>query len=198
MEPRQVFKAYEPVSSAQQANFCLVCGSELHDFADTDRTRRACRSCGFVYYSNPAPAVAVLVVDDDRFVLCRRRSRAFAGEKWCLPCGYVEYDEGFLTAAVREVREESGLAVEITAVLSVASNFLAPNVHTVVTVLLARCLGGTLRAGDDIDLARWFRAGDSLPELAFEADRHIIERYFATRIAGAPVDPVYGGGAVTP
>ena len=133
----------------------------------------------------------MLVVEDDRFVLCRRHSRAFEGDKWCLPCGYVEYDEDFLSAAVREVEEETGLVVEISGILSVASNFLAPHIHTVVTVLLARRLGGELRPGDDVDLARWFQAHEALPEMAFEADRHIIARYFATRIAGAPVDAAY-------
>ena len=191
MEPKQVFTAYEATDGAERANFCLVCGSELTDLSDGDRTRRVCRSCGFIRYRNPAPAVAVLVVEEDRFLLCRRHSRAFEGAKWCLPCGYVEYDEDYLTAAIREVQEETGLAVEITGIISVASNFLAPDIHTVVTVLLARPLGGELRAGDDVDLVRWFQANDALPELAFEADRHIIGRYFATRLPGAPIDEAY-------
>jgi 8-oxo-dGTP diphosphatase len=191
MEPKQVFRAYGSVDGEEQANFCLVCGAALTDLADGDRTRRFCSSCGFIRYRNPAPAVAVLVVDEDRFLLCRRRSSAFAGGKWCLPCGYVEYDEDYLTAAVREVQEETGLVVEITAILSVASNFLAPNVHTVVTVLLARAIAGQARPGDDIELVRWCSAAEELPDMAFEADRHIIARHFATRLAGAPVDAAY-------
>jgi 8-oxo-dGTP diphosphatase len=47
---------------------------------------------------------------------------------WCLPCGYIEFHEDYLTAARREVKEETGLEVEITALLSVASYFLRPDV----------------------------------------------------------------------
>jgi ADP-ribose pyrophosphatase YjhB (NUDIX family) len=101
----------------------------------------------------------------------------------------VEYDEDFLMAAVREVEEETGLTVQIESILSVSSNFLAPHVHTVVTVLLGRPAGGALLAGDDADQVDWFSAKEPLPDLAFEADRHIIERYFATGLSGAPVQP---------
>jgi hypothetical protein len=58
-------------------------------------------------------------------------------------------------------------------------------------VLLAHPVGGTLRAGDDIDKVEWFSLNGPLPEIAFEADQHIIERYTATRLEGAPVDPDY-------
>jgi len=33
--------------------------------------------------------------------------------------------------------------------------------------------------------------GNPLPDMAFEADRHIIERYFSTGLTGAPADPLY-------
>jgi 8-oxo-dGTP diphosphatase len=190
MRPKQIFRAYDG-AEAEAADFCLACGAELADLDEGGRTRRACSACGFVRYRGPAPGVAVLVVDEERFLLCRRQPNAFEGGKWCLPCGYLEFDEDFLTAALREVEEETGLVVEIAGIISVASNFLAPHVHTVVTVLLARPVDGTAQAGDDIDLVRWFSSGEELPELAFEADRHIIERYFATRLEGAPVDPEY-------
>ena len=186
MEAKQVFRAYEPSNERDYAKFCLRCGDALVDRPDIDEAiRRICPSCGFVRYRNAAPGVAVLIVDGDRFVLCRRQARAFQGEKWCLPCGYVEYEEDYLAAAIREVREETGLVVEITGILSVVSNFLSPDIHTMVAVLLA------LVAGDDIDLVRWASADEALPEMAFEADQHIIARYFATRLPGAPVDPAH-------
>ena len=191
MEPQQVFHAYDrSPANAEAANYCLACGSPLEDVLLGDSVRRVCSAkCGFVRYRNPAPAVAILVVDGERVLLCRRAPAAFESGRWCLPCGYVEYDEDFLTAAVREVEEETGLIVQIEAILSVASNFLAPQVHTVVTVLLGRPVGGTLRAGDDADQVEWFAAKGPLPDLAFEADGHIIERFYATGLSGAPVQP---------
>jgi hypothetical protein len=46
-------------------------------------------------------------------------------------------------------------------------------------------------AGDDADALAWFPLEGPFPEMAFEADAHILARYGATRTAGAPVDPRY-------
>jgi ADP-ribose pyrophosphatase YjhB (NUDIX family) len=96
---------------------------------------------------------------------------------------------GIFTAAIREVREETGLRVEIRSLLSVVSNFLADDLHTLVVVLLGRVAGGVPQAGDDLEELRWFPLEGPLPPMAFQADRHIIERYCLTRLSGAPVDP---------
>jgi hypothetical protein len=63
--------------------------------------------------------------------------------------------------------------------------------HTLAVVLLARVVSGKAHAGDDLDAVEWFPLQGPLPEMAFEADRHIIERYARTRLKGAPVDPDY-------
>ena len=193
MEPKQVFKAYDDSESRdEKADYCLACGSSLTDRLDGGRMRRACRACGFIRYRNPAPAVSVLVVDSERFLPCRRGRTELDPGKWCLPCGYVEYDEDFITAAVREVQEETGLRVEITSILSVASNFLTPHVHTVVTVLLGHLAGREARPGDDIAAPRWFAPAERLPEMAFESDPHLVRRSFTTRLEGAPVEKTAG------
>jgi 8-oxo-dGTP diphosphatase len=113
------------------------------------------------------------------------------GTHRCLPCGYIEFHEDYLTAGRREVKEETGLAVEITALLSVASNFLRPDIHTLAVAVLAKPVGGAACPGDDVDELGWFSLGDKLPSFAFSADRHMVERYFATRLSGAPVDLAY-------
>ena len=87
-----------------------------------------------------------------------------------------------------------GCGCEILSLLSVVSNFLAEELHTLVVVLLGRVAGGQARAGDDLEELRWFPLEGPLPPMAFQADRHIIERYWLTRLAGAPVDPRYAGG----
>jgi 8-oxo-dGTP diphosphatase len=191
MDARQVFEAYERERPHNETHFrfCPVCGTAFETVVIEERPRPKCPACGFVYFRNALPAVSILVIDGDRIVLCRRTARSTLGGLWCLPCGFVEYDEDYLTAGLREVKEETGLDVEITSLISVVSNFLTPRVHSLVPVLTARPIGGELKGGDDIDLAVWHTYGEALPELAFEADGHIIERYFQTRLAGAPVDP---------
>ena len=162
-----------------------------------EHPRCADDGCGFTLYRNPVPAVSVLVVEEGRFVLCRRGGDNTLGAGgWCLPCGYVDHGEDFLTAARREVREETGLEVVIEGLISTVSNFFSPAVHSLVTVLRARRIGGALRPGDDAVDVGWFAPGDA-PPWAFEADRHIVERYFAAPFVGAAVDPDYAGAPET-
>jgi len=195
MQACQVFTAYDRARSAEHGwAYCPACGSGLIQPAK-GHTAKTCTNpgCGFVLYRNPVPIVAVLIIDADRFLLCRRKPGTFEGGKWCLPCGYVEFHEDFLTAARREVKEETGLDVEITSLLSVASNFLRPDIHTLAIALLAKPVGGVASPGDDVDELEWFSPEDDLPNFAFPADRHMMERYFATRLPGAPIDLAYAG-----
>ncbi len=74
---------------------------------------------------------------------------------------------------------------------SVVSNLLSPRLHTLAIVLLARVVGGELCAADDLEAVAWFPLSGPLPEMAFEADAHICERYYRTQLEGAPVDPRY-------
>lgn len=56
------------------------------------------------------PAVAVAILDESDRVLVLRRSDS---GNWTMPGGTLEHDESLITCAVREVREETGLDVEI-------------------------------------------------------------------------------------
>ena len=193
MEPRQVFASYLPSRSdaGEGYRYCPRCGRELTSRTDGGLARATCGGCGFTRYRNPLPGVVVLVEDEGRLLLGRRGAGSFRSGSWCLPGGFMEWSEDFLTAARREVREETGLEVTIESVLSVVSNFLAPSLHTLVVVLLGRRCRGEMKAGDDLVELAWYPLSGPYPELAFEADRHIIERYAEGGIAGAPVDPAY-------
>ena len=131
-------------------------------------------------------------------LLGKRGAASIAAHKWCLPGGFVEFEEDFLTAGIREVREETGLQVEVQSILSVVSNFLAAGLHTFVAVLHACVVDGDPVPGDDIAEVRWFPLQGPFPDMAFEADRHIIERFHNTTLVGIPVDPRYARPSRTP
>jgi ADP-ribose pyrophosphatase YjhB (NUDIX family) len=133
----------------------------------------------------------VVLIEKDGQVLLGKRSGSYGTGKWGLPQGFIEFDEDFLSATIREVKEETGLDVEIRSILSVVSNFLSPSLHTLAVVLLAHVIGGELHAADDLEAVEWFPLAGPLPEMAFEADAHICERYYKTQLEGAPVDPGY-------
>jgi ADP-ribose pyrophosphatase YjhB (NUDIX family) len=195
VDVRQVFSMYpgHPVRRSR-LRYCPQCGGELRDAP----SRASCSRCGHIEYRNPSPGVAVLVVSGDRVLIGKRGEKSFQAGKWGLPAGFVEFDEDFLTAAVRETREETNLDVRVSSILSVVSNFLAPEVHTLVVVLLAEVCGGTARAGDDFVELAWYTYPDPLPDMAFEADVHIIQRYFGGGITGAEVDRRYAGPTTAP
>ena len=156
---------------------------------DGDVERSACSDCGYWHYVNPLPGVTVLVEDAHRVLLVKRREDSHVGGgAWCLPGGAIEYEEDFLTTGIRETKEESGIDIAVTSLISAVSNHFDNGLSTIVIVLLGRPIGGALKpdSSETTDVA-WF-APDSLPEMAFEGDTHIIARYFQTPFAGAPID----------
>lgn len=200
MKVRQVFRTYDPGDTLQEAKsaYCRQCGATCSRQLDGLTIRDVCSKCGKIHYQNPAPAVSVLVNGESNVLLCKRAAGYFRGGKWCLPCGFIEFGEDYLTAAIREVKEETGLEVQIQSIISVVTNFFNPDLHTLVVVLSARAVGGELKVGDaENDEVRWFPASKKLPEMAFEADTHIIHRFFETNLAGAPVDEDYWMNSVS-
>lgn len=194
MKVKQVFKTYDNLNRNKESRvrFCPVCGTEYIYNPNIVDIKKTCSNCGIDYYLNADPCVSILIADGAKFVLCKRGSSSYQKGKWCLPCGYIEFNEDFLSAAMREAKEETGLNVKIESILSVVSNFFTPDLHTLVVVLLARPISGTLDTLDnEIEAVQWFSNSEQLPEMAFEADTHIIERYFGTKLDGIPIDSNY-------
>ena len=163
------------VFEVETHRFCPLCGTPLERRSADGRERLGCPRCGYVLYANPLPGVAVVVVQDGRVLLGRRRSSPFEGQ-WCIPCGYVEADEDVGDAARREFREETGLEVELGPLYAVHSNFQVAGRPVVGLWFLAKAVGGELRAGDDLEELRSFPVGEPPSDLAFEGDRLVIEQ----------------------
>lgn len=98
-----------------------------------------CDRCDWRWYANPRPASAVLVerIADDgaTAILLLRRAVEPGTGAWDLPAGYLDPNESFEQAAVRETREESGLEVELTGLAGV---YHSPAANAVTAVFRAR------------------------------------------------------------
>jgi len=96
-------------------------------------------------------ALATIFDDQGRVLLVHQ---TYAGSKWAWPGGGVEENESPWDAAVREVKEETGLAVQIVRLVSVY-NFSARN--GLGFQFLCRIVGGALQVdGGEISEARFF------------------------------------------
>jgi 8-oxo-dGTP diphosphatase len=129
---------------------------------------------------NPLPTADVIIEVGDRIVLVRRKNPP---EGWAIPGGFVDVGETVEAAAAREGREETGLAVTLTALLGVYSDPARdPRHHTVSTVYVGRA-EGTPRGGDDAAEARLFGEGDLPSPIAFDHAK-ILADYFLYKKTG--------------
>ena len=163
------------VFEVETYRFCPLCGAGLERRSAGGRERPACPRCGYVFFANPLPGVAIVVVEDGRVLLGRRRRPPSEGQ-WCIPCGYVEGDEDVHDAARREFREETGLEVELGPLYAVHSNFQVAGRPVIGIWFLAKAVGGEMRAGDDLSELRFFPIDEPPADLAFEGDRLVIEQ----------------------
>ncbi|MCE9571688.1 MAG: NUDIX hydrolase [Deltaproteobacteria bacterium] len=114
----------------------------------------------------PTVAVGAIVFDDQGRVLLIKRGRPPAVGMWSLPGGKVEGGETLAAAVAREVLEETGVTVEVGALVEVVERIVteddlaAPRWHYVILDYLARVVRGTTRAADDADDVGWFTIDD--------------------------------------
>ena len=119
--------------------------------------------------------------DEPRVVLIQRGRPPMQGT-WTLPGGRVERGEGLHDALRREVREETGLEVEVGALIEVIELRDPGGAHHFVILdyvarpLDARVAEASLRAGDDAADARWVALDDLAQYGVTDAVQRVIGR----------------------
>ncbi|HEX7463405.1 MAG TPA: NUDIX domain-containing protein [Actinomycetota bacterium] len=116
---------------------------------------------------------------DTEVTLAARRTRR--GELvWGLPKGGIDEGETAEEAAIREVREETGLEAEIEAPLGVIRYFYVwegVRVRKAVRFFLMRATGGDVAAHDhEMEDVRWFPLQTALVQAAFRGEREVLQR----------------------
>jgi 8-oxo-dGTP diphosphatase len=128
--------------------------------------------------SAPIAAVGIVCVRDGAVLLIRRGNAPMRG-RWAIPGGRVEPGETPAAAAVRELREETGVSAELRGVIE---DFAAG--PYLITEFAARWVAGEPRAGDDALEAR-FVALDQLQDFDLTADLHRVIAAGAARIGAS-------------
>ncbi len=160
--------------------YCPRCGAEMIDKNVDHKTRRVCPVCGYVYYHNPVPAAGVVIEKDGRVLLVKRKFEPYRGD-WCLPAGFMEYDESPEECAIRETKEELNVDVELEGLFGVYSGKDDPRTHAVLVMYWARIIGGQLKPGDDAEELEYFSKDEVPPNIAFLAHRQIIKEFFQVK-----------------
>ena len=110
------------------------------------------------YPERPIVGVGGVIVSDGKAIIIRRANEPYKGQ-WSIPGGRVELGETLIDAVRREMREETGLVVEVGPIIEVFERIHRDDRgvrhHFVIVDYLCHCAGGGLCAGDDADAAVW-------------------------------------------
>ena len=139
------------------------------------------------YPDQPVAGVGGVVVRGHHVLLVKRAYPPRAGE-WSLPGGRLELGESLADGVRREVREETGIEVEVGPLVEVFDRVHRDadgrvRYHFVIVDFLCWPIGGVLTAGDDAADARWVPR-DGVAGLGVNAHAvAVIEKAFAAHDA---------------
>jgi ADP-ribose pyrophosphatase YjhB (NUDIX family) len=160
--------------------YCPRCGAEMIDKRINHEERKVCPVCKFVFYHNPVPAAGVVIEKDNKILLVKRKYEPYKGD-WSCPAGFMEYDESPEQCAIREIKEELNVDVELDGLFGVYSGMDDPRTHAILIMYWAKIKGGELKPGDDAEEIRFFAKEEVPQNIAFLAHRQILKEFFDGR-----------------
>ncbi len=150
--------------------YCHRCGERLVEREVAGRLRPSCESCGQTVFLDPKVAVVVVATDGGGEILMVKRAIEPMMGRWSLPAGYVDRGEVVEEAAIREVREETGVEVRLDSLLGMYSSRGAP---VILVAYAATVTAGVAAPGDEAQDVAYFPV-DGLPEMPFPHDDRIM------------------------
>ncbi len=163
--------------------FCPRCAGamEMRPVKVGDPPRPVCQGCGYVLFLDPKVATGAIFSVNGGILLVQRAIEPSFG-KWVFPGGYVDRGESLETAAIREVKEESGLDVRLTRLLGVYSSSGNP---VILVVYVGEVTGGSIQVDEEgLDARAFAPAEIPWDQLAFPSTSEVIRDYLGLTPAG--------------
>jgi 8-oxo-dGTP diphosphatase len=102
----------------------------------------------------PRITSAVLVIYKGKFLLAERNKDNYNGY-WIIPGGGVRFGETIQDAAIREIKEETNLDVEIIKLIGHREVINVPgNYHSVIFFYLAKSKHVNIKTSDNLDISK--------------------------------------------
>ncbi|MFC8077794.1 NUDIX domain-containing protein [Streptomyces sp. NPDC057307] len=170
-----------PRNQVVRNSHCGSCGAPYPAGADWPRT---CHVCGDTAYRNPLPvAITLLPVTDDRgtsLVVITRTIEPRRGHL-ALPGGFIDHAEDWRHAAVRELREETGIEAAERDVRLADAMSAADGAHLLLFALLPARPVAELPASVATDETDGWQLLRAPAELAFPLHTAAVRAWFAGR-----------------
>ncbi|SLN28586.1 Phosphatase NudJ [Oceanibacterium hippocampi] len=137
------------------------------------------------YPARPMIGVGVVLWQGDRLLLVRRGKPPRAGQ-WSLPGGLQELGETTVEAALREVREETGVECRILGLVDIV-DAIVPDAngrvryHYTLLDFVAEWVSGEARADSDADAVAWIRRDEAAHYLEWSETLRIIDQSVTMR-----------------
>ena len=120
----------------------------------------------------PVPCVGVVCLRAGEVLLIQRGKPPREGQ-WSIPGGRMEWGETVADAALRELREETGVEAELLGLIEVLDH-ISEHGHAVLIDFAARWVSGAPVAGDDAADAGFFPLEEALAKVGWSETERII------------------------
>ena len=134
-----------------EMNYCMHCGTKLiRKYLKNEGDIPYCTTCQEYRFPvfNTAVSMIILNEEEDRILMIRQ----YGGNEYILVAGYVNKGEDAEDAAIREVREETGLTA--TQVRFNHSHYYAPS--NTLMLNFAVTVTGEVHTNEEVDTWAWF------------------------------------------
>lgn len=153
--------------------YCPLCATALIE-KDIGHVRRpACPACNFVQFLSPKLVVVVVIQYMDKLLLGKRNIEPGKG-LWNFCGGYVDLGETVQEAAIREVKEEANLDVQLGDLIGIYSG--GEGSHVIIAYqasILSHQMSGLAAQHEEVSELALF-AWEELPTFAFSVDQEIV------------------------